>query len=119
MSLRMLKRNKITFYLAQRDFSKEVRYFNEPIEVTANFSMASSYVDILEFGENYVNMFRSNVSSELGSLFHRTDRIYMALPTTFSPLANDADFEVTSATPQLNGKVILYKRLSGASDTEY
>lgn len=119
MSLRTLNRNKITFYLAQRDYTKDVRYFNEPIEIIANFSMASSYIDIENFGENYTNMFRSNVTSELGVLFHRTDRIYMSLPTIFNPLANDADFEVVSADPQINGKEILYKRLSGADDTEY
>ena len=123
MPLRTQKRNQIKMYVCQRDFSEtQYRKFIEPVEVDINFMPANSRLDIEAFGENYVNYYRGNTSREVGELFHRTDRIYIGTApsvTPFDTLCNDAPFEVESAPPGLNGKIVLFKKRSDVDGSNY
>lgn len=113
--MRTLKRNKITIYLAKRDttFDGDYQKFITPISVDVNFSAASSEVDIQTFGENYVNIRRSNVGLDLEDVFSESDRVYLEEPETFSVLANDADYVVKNVLDSINGYIVIYEKMSG------
>lgn len=89
--------------------------FSEPIAVTVNFAAANSYVDIEAFGDNYVNIRRSNIGLDLEDVFHENDRVYLVDPVSFDTLANDADYKVTSVIDSINGYIVTYEAMSGSN----
>lgn len=116
--MRTLTRNKRVFYLCRRNpASASVKTFVTPVTISANFDIARSEVDIMTFGENYMNYARSNVDNVVGGLFTRGDRIYLTEPSPFNSLCNDADYEVDGVLPSINNTEIVYNRLSGSNVT--
>ena len=143
--MRTLKRNKTILYLASRDLSeKEYMKFNAPVAVDINFAIANSEQDVAAFGENYINIARSNATPEQLLLFKESDRIYLSVPlvdgipvinlylttdqflyvTTddylyvsvedYDTLASEADYRVKSVINSINNTQIIYEKMSDA-----
>jgi len=83
-----------------------------PIEI--NFAIANSEQDLVAFGENYVNIARSNATPEQLLLFKETDRVFLTEPSVLDILADGADYRVTSVIDSINNTQIIYEKMSDA-----
>jgi len=113
--VRTLKRNKKEIFLASRDLTEtEYMKFSEAISIEINFAIANSEQDLVAFGENYVNIARSNATPEQLLLFKETDRVFLTEPSVYDQLADGADYRVKSVIDSINNTQIVYEKMSDA-----